>query len=83
MVIGKQVTIDDLNRMIIEFNYVYATKGYVTAKAFLPPQEIKEGIVKVKLVEARVGQISIENNRWTSDSYIEKEFPQEKAKFFK
>lgn len=82
MVIGKQVTIDDLNRMIIEFNYVYATKGYVTAKAFLPPQEIKEGIVKVKLVEARVGQISIENNRWTSDSYIEKRISAREGEIF-
>lgn len=36
-VIGKNVTFKELQDLIENFNYLYATKGYVTARAFLPP----------------------------------------------
>lgn len=82
MVIGKYVTFEDLEKMILEFNYVYATKGFVTAKAFLPPQEINDGIIRINLIEATVGNISVENNRWTSDSYIEKRLSAKEGELF-
>ena len=54
-VIGKNVTFKELQDLIENFNYLYATKGYVTARAFLPPQTIENGVVKINLVEGTVG----------------------------
>ena len=71
-VIGRFVTFEDLQNLVTDFNYAYATKGYVTARAFLPPQTITDGIIRINLVEGYVGKISVENNQYTSDSYITK-----------
>ncbi len=71
-VIGRFVTFEDLQNLVTDFNYAYATKGYVTARAFLPPQTITDGIIRINLVEGYVGKISVENNKYTSDSYITK-----------
>ncbi len=71
-VIGRFVTFEDLQNLVTDFNYAYATKGYVTARAFLPPQTITDGVIRINLVEGYVGKISVENNKYTSDSYITK-----------
>lgn len=71
-VIGKYVTYEELEELIRNINYIYASKGYVTARAFLPPQTIDDGIVRINLVEGTVGFVNIINNRYTSDSYIRK-----------
>ncbi len=82
-VIGKYVSIEDLEKLILDFNYLYATKGYVTARAFLPVQNVSEGVVRINLVEGTVGHISVENNRWTSDSYIKKRVSAKDGELFK
>lgn len=71
-VIGHYVTFEDLNKLVDDINYAYAVKGYVTAKAFLPPQTIQDGVVKITLVEGLVGDVTISGNKYTSSRYIEK-----------
>lgn len=64
------------------FNYLYATKGYVTARAFLPPQTIENGVVKINLVEGTVGNITVEDNRWTRESFIKKRLSAKEGEIF-
>lgn len=81
-VIGKYVTFDELEELVQNFNYVYASKGFVTARAFLPPQTIDEGVVRINLVEGTVGEIEVENNKYTSDSYIKKRISSKEGDIF-
>jgi hemolysin activation/secretion protein len=67
---GRPVDIQDLYRALKEINDLYAQKGFITAKAILPPQKIEDGIVRIKLVEAHYGQLTLEGNAHTRDSYI-------------
>lgn len=68
--IGQNVTINDLKNAVNEINKIYVKKGYVTARAFLPPQTVKSGIIQIKLVEGHVGDVYVEGNRWTKRNYI-------------
>lgn len=81
-VIGKNVTFKELQDLIENFNYLYATKGYVTARAFLPPQTIENGVVKINLVEGTVGNITVEDNRWTRESFIKKRLSAKEGEIF-
>jgi hemolysin activation/secretion protein len=38
---GRTVSLQDLQRAVDAINQLYAEKGYITAKAILPPQEIR------------------------------------------
>ena len=81
-VIGKYVTFEDLEKLVVDFNYIYASKGYVTARAFLPPQTISDGVVKINLIEGTVGEITVSDNKYTSENYIEKRISAKKGNVF-
>ena len=68
----KQATIKDLIALTQELNQLYRSKGAVSARAFLLPQEVQGGIVKIRLVEARVGKIVVENDRHTRESFFDR-----------
>ncbi len=68
--IGRIITLNDLNKLLDEINDLYKLKGYLAAKALLPPQKISEGSVQIRLIEGRVGALEIEGNDSTNDDYI-------------
>ncbi|MGD9581356.1 MAG: ShlB/FhaC/HecB family hemolysin secretion/activation protein, partial [Vampirovibrionia bacterium] len=68
--IGKPITIETLNEITNKITDLFRTKGFVTAKAYIPEQKIDHGVVKIQLVEGKVGQIYVEGNRWTKKNYI-------------
>lgn len=69
---SHRVSMAQLYEMVGRINQWYKQRGYVTAMAFLPPQKISEGILKVTLVEGKVGNVTVEGNKSTRDSYIKK-----------
>ena len=69
---GKTVAISDLYDAIDEINNLYAKKGYLTTRAILPPQKIENNTVKIMLIEGKVGQVIIDNNRYTKSAYIKR-----------
>lgn len=64
------VTMAKLNELIDRINEFYLDKGYVTARAYLPEQTIENNIIKIGLLEGKVGDVKIEGNRWTKESHI-------------
>jgi hemolysin activation/secretion protein len=80
--IGQYVGIDELKTVTDQFNQLYVKKGFITARAFLPPQTVKNGIVQIKLVEGHVGDISIDGNKWTKRGYITARISQEPGGLF-
>ncbi len=67
---GKRVAIAELFDVVNRLNNLYASKGCVTCRAFLPPQDVKEGVVKIRLVEGRLGSVVIEDNQHTRAEFI-------------
>ncbi len=67
---GRQLTLADLQQLAERVNALYRAKGVVTALALIPPQDVSSGVVRVRLVEGRVGRISIEGNASTRADYI-------------
>lgn len=68
----REVTISDLYEALNKINALYFKKGYITARAILPPQKIEEGIVRIQLIEGIVGNIEVLENTRTKSSYIKK-----------
>jgi len=55
---GVPIDLVALDRLLAEVQALYAEAGIVTARAILPPQEISDGILRIELVEARIGAVS-------------------------
>jgi hemolysin activation/secretion protein len=68
--IGRSVTVEDLNQMVEEINDLYSFKNVVTAKAILPAQTVTDGVVRVRLVEGRIGRVLVEGNKKAVAGYF-------------
>ena len=81
-IVGKNVFISDIQKVIDQLNHLYAEKGFVTAKAFLPEQTVENGHIYIELVESKVGNISVEQNKWTRSKYITDRIEQKQGQLF-
>ena len=68
--VGTLVGFDKINEIVNQLNRLYKSKNYIAARAYLPPQKIKDGIVNLRLVEGQIGVFKIENNISTNRNYI-------------
>ena len=68
--VNRQVSIGDLYNMVERINDLYTYAGYITCKAFLPQQEVKNGVIRILLVEGYIGNINILGNKTTKEGYI-------------
>lgn len=68
--IGLEIDFGDLNALADEINALYDERGIVTARALIPPQEIREGIVSILLVEGRLGELSIGDFAYTQRDFL-------------
>ncbi len=67
---GREVTLAEVVEVVERINTLYRERGIPTAQAVLPAQEVADGNVTIKLVEGRVGDILLEGNASTADSFI-------------
>lgn len=80
-IVGKNVFIEDIQKVIDSINNLYAEKGFVTARAFLPEQTVQNGNIYIALTESKIGNITVEQNKWTKDGYITTRLPQKKGNY--
>ena len=57
--VGKEQTIDGLNDAATKVRAYYRERGYFLAQAYLPQQEIKDGVIEIAVIEARVGKVAV------------------------
>ena len=69
---GKEVSLADLQQLAERINAIYRSKHVVTAQAIIPPQDVSQGVIQVRLVEGRVGRTTIQGNASTRTGFIEK-----------
>jgi len=67
---GRELTLSELQGIAARVNALYKAKGVVTAQAVIPPQDVSEGVVQVRLVEGRVGRIEVKGNETTREGYV-------------
>lgn len=67
---GKTVSLKDLFAAVGELNNIYDRKGARTARAILPAQEMKAGVVKIRLIEARLGEVKISGLQYLTPGFV-------------
>lgn len=80
--VGRNVFMSDIQNAINALNNLYAEKGFVTARAYLPEQTVSEGNIKIELIESKIGNVTVVNNKYTTDGYILKRMPQKSGEVF-
>ena len=79
---NRELSFAELSELCDKIKKAYYKKGYVVVDVFLPPQEVKDGIVRIKIVEGRIGEIKVEENRYFSKRLIAARFLKKKGRIF-
>lgn len=68
--LNQKQTIEDIYSICKKIDQLYASKGYFLARAYPPPQKIKNGVLTLHVLEGRIGNIRIEGNQFYSEKFI-------------
>ena len=69
-IIDHEIYFEDLLTFALRVSRYYQSKGYLTSYAFIPAQEIKDGVVTVSVVESTVENVDISGNKWARTWYL-------------
>jgi len=72
---GKQREYGDVQRAIEALRQRYRTRGFSVVWVVAPEQDLDRGVVTLRVIEARIGAVTIEGNRFFDDSNIRSSLP--------
>ncbi len=64
---GSEMTITDLRVMAARIAAFYHRNGYFVAQAYLPEQDIKDGVVTIAVIDGQYGKVSLNNQTRVSN----------------
>ncbi|WP_235212510.1 ShlB/FhaC/HecB family hemolysin secretion/activation protein [Burkholderia pyrrocinia] len=67
---GSTLSFADLQRAAGRITAYYRSHGYVLARAYLPRQDIDDGVVRIEIAEGRYGAITIQNHSRVLDAAL-------------
>lgn len=67
---GRELTLTEIEALAERITAHYRKRGYILARAYVPAQDIREGIVEIAILEGRIGRINIEGAKWYSPDLL-------------
>lgn len=67
---NRELTNEDLEALRRDLSLYYITKGYANSGAVIPDQDLRDGVLRVQIIEGTLTHIEVEGNKWFLDSFI-------------
>ena len=80
--VNKELTLKQMQAVCDEITALYRAKGYLTSRAYLAPQTIKEGVLSITIIEGKIGDVVIKGNKYFKDVLIKKDINVKPGKIF-
>lgn len=68
--VGGEHTLGELNQGAARITAYYHEHDYITSRAYIPPQEIEDGVVMINVQEGLIGKPRINNKSRLSDQQV-------------
>lgn len=68
---GQSLTLPQLDAVAKRITDYYHAKGYPLARAIIPAQTIRDGVVEIEVIEARFGKIGLNNSSRVKDPLLQ------------
>ncbi|WP_447979648.1 ShlB/FhaC/HecB family hemolysin secretion/activation protein [Candidatus Nitrospira bockiana] len=72
--VGTALAVADLQRAADSLTDEYRRRGYTLAKAYLPEQEVRDGIVEIAVLEGMLGEVRVVGHTHYSSEFVERGF---------
>ena len=67
---GQQLTLAQLGELASRITSFYRSQGYPLARAIIPVQTIVAGVLRIEVIEANYGKISVDNQSAVADAVL-------------
>lgn len=68
--VGGQHNFSEIDAAVARITHYYRDHGYLVARAYLPVQDLKDGIIQINILEGQLGQPRINNAAKVTDSAV-------------
>ncbi len=79
---NKELTVAEMQKVADLITDAYRKKGYVTSRAYLPPQNIEKGVLEIRVIEGITGDVEIRGNRFFKATLFKKKITLKKGQPF-
>lgn len=69
--LNKKISVLDLQNIVQDITNFYRNNGYILSQAILPPQNITQGVVHIKIIEGYISQVNVIGNPKGAKSLIQ------------
>lgn len=70
----RGITLGMIETVADTITLYYREKGFILAKAYIPKQRVRDGIVTLTLLLGELGELSVSNNKRLSDKHVQRVF---------
>ncbi len=71
------ITVEQLDAIALAVTEYYRERGFILATAFVPEQEVVDRVIRVNVLEGRMGDVQVANNQIFEDKVIASAFSEE------
>jgi len=79
---NKNLSLKDMQAVAKEITNLYRKRGYITSGAYIPIQDFKDGVLRIKIIEGVTGKIKIEGLRYFKAFIIRRKITLKKGRPF-
>ncbi|WP_281647720.1 ShlB/FhaC/HecB family hemolysin secretion/activation protein [Parendozoicomonas sp. Alg238-R29] len=70
----RGMTYGDIEEIVQQVTQFYRTRGLLLARAYIPPQEVKNGIVELDIIAGTLGKVTVDGNKKYKDENLQQPF---------
>jgi len=68
---GKKLTLTELGKLAARITHYYRDNNYPLSRAIIPAQTIDAGVVTIEVIEARYGNVAVDNQSRVNDHLLQ------------
>ncbi len=67
---GKELKLSEIKTVAEEITRLYNAKGYLTCRAYIPPQKIETKTIEIQVLEGKLGAVNVQGNKYSKPERI-------------
>jgi hemolysin activation/secretion protein len=72
---GKSKDFADVQRALESLQLTYQERGYGSVQVVLPEQELEQGVIVLRVIEPKIGKVTVEGNKYFDQANIRRSLP--------
>lgn len=71
---NKELALTEMQKAVDLITDAYRKKGYITSRAYMPPQKIESNIFEIRIIEGKMGDVEVKGNYFYKSYLFKKKF---------